>query len=501
MERKTQNSRLHDAPAPSWAQVTYAAVLMLALIGIVSVSLSAHAAPVIGTASTVVRDVKGLLQEAWRVVIIDDNVHQDEVIKTGKGSAARLVFADRTDFMVGANSEVILDKFIYDATSNSGQLILRATKGLMKFRTGRMSSPSYRINTPVATVGVRGTEFVIQIFEGGATYIKVIEGEVIVNDHNQIAKSIKPGETGVVFPPGDHRAGGGPVLLDGRDFGLNDETREMISQIVFSESNAQTQIAATGKQGASVTLNGQGLQLNPLSGQNNPSVGVKAAGPPKLAQLPRVNTVSQHQLMPSAAPAAAPLPCILFIGGFDDCSSGLTFNGRGNAAIVTDPDDPLNKVLKLTTGSPVEIEQSFLSPGSPFSLTFKRRFMTGGGDFCVFVEKDDGSPPAGETRSCEEDNPLLRLSAEGIDTAFFLETVNVTDPALYLLDELVLALLFEDENSGESVLLDDFLIEPLIIDEEDPANVPLMPAAAFTALGVAAFGIAARRRRRTAGRR
>lgn len=64
---------------------------------------------------------------------------------------------------------MVLDKFIYDASSNSGQLVLKATKGLMKFRTGSMSSRSYRIDTPAATMGLRGTEFVIHVYEGGGT--------------------------------------------------------------------------------------------------------------------------------------------------------------------------------------------------------------------------------------------------------------------------------------------------------------------------------------------
>ena len=42
--------------------------------------VTAQAAPVIGAATTVVRDVQGLLEQNWRVVVIDDSVHQDELI-------------------------------------------------------------------------------------------------------------------------------------------------------------------------------------------------------------------------------------------------------------------------------------------------------------------------------------------------------------------------------------------------------------------------------------
>jgi hypothetical protein len=159
------------------------AIVVFALFTTLGMISDGFAAPIIGSASTIVRDVHGMLASKWRTVIIDDSVHQDEVIRTGDSSAARLIFADRTDFMVGAKSEVTLDKFIYDPGSNSGQLLIRATKGLMKFRTGRMASRSYKLITPVATIGVRGTEFVVRVAEDGTTTVQVLSGEVIVVDN------------------------------------------------------------------------------------------------------------------------------------------------------------------------------------------------------------------------------------------------------------------------------------------------------------------------------
>jgi hypothetical protein len=459
-----------------------------------------QAAPVIGSASTVVRDVKGQLERDWRVVVIHDNVHQDEMIKTGAASAARLVFADRTDFMIGAESEVVLDKFVYDSTSNSGQLILRATKGLMKFRTGSMSSRSYRIDTPVATVGVRGTEFVIQVFEGGGSYIKVISGEVVVTDHRNRSLTVKPGETAIVFPESDARAAAGPSLISERDFVLSDQTREMISQIVFSESNTQTQLTTQGQRAASVLVSGNAIQLNGIANGGNSPIAINPVEP-----TPQVKTGASGPLQ-SVIPSpqvSVPrgLPGSFFNSGFDSGLSGWTFRGRGSADVIRDPVDPLNQVLRLTTGSPVSLEQVFEPLKEPFTIKFLRRFLSDMGQLCAYIEPVDGSENEPDDADLTSDpicgsDALAVFTSNGAENALTEVSFDVLDEALYGLDELLLRLVFNAENGGVQVLLDDLTIVPYVEDETGSTEISLPPSVAFMAGVLAVAGLAARRRRR-----
>ena len=490
--------------------------ISMALAAIVYIASTApsFAGPVIGTASTVVRDVKGQLAQSWRTVVIDDNVHQDELIKTGAGSAARLVFADRTDFMIGANSEVVLDKFIYDSQTNAGRLILRATKGLMKFRTGRMSSRSYRINTPVATVGVRGTEFVIQILTGGATYIKVIEGEVVVNDHRQVQKTVEPGQTVIVYPPLDHRAATGPVLMSNRDFSLNHDTREMISQVVFSESKTTTQITANAQQKTSVKVQGNTVQVIDNSGnQPVPVVSVKdPSGAPPAAHDPVVNKVQDLPSDPvvnsTPDPVSTERQCLAF-----DATGSCQRNqlGEGIVEVVPNPAKLSEELTILTTGSPVAIEDFFKSLMKPFRFTFDDRFDTDGGTFCVYLEEAPGEDEAGEETPSDlsaadkaklacEGEPLFVAVSTGAQTEYSTFSIDITDPALYLVDEFVLTRVLIDDESGKKISLTELDIEPLDT-EEKPADIPLPPAIVFMAMAVAGFGLAAQRKARRDSRR
>lgn len=455
-----------------------AIALWLAVVtGLLVPIVTAQAAPVIGSATTVVRDVQGHLEQNWRVVVIDDSVHQDELIRTGPGSAARLIFADRTDFMIGSDSNVVLDKFIYDATSNSGQLVLRATKGLMKFRTGSMSSRSYRIDTPVATVGVRGTEFVVQVFEGGGTSINVISGEVMVTDHQQRSLSVMPGETAMVFPEGDPRAAGGPVLVAQDNFVLNTETREMISQIVFSESVNKTQLAATGKQAASVTMAGNAVQVNGIWGQNNPQVSVT---PVRSRQPPLTNQFISPQslLVQNFNPLPKGLPGSLFNGGFDNGLSGWTVKGRGTASVITDPTDPQNRVLEFVSGSPVSIEQEFEPVGQPFEIHLRSLFLDLAGSIQVYLD----------------DKVVGTFDAQPGEDDFVPIVVLIDDPAVYNKPKIILKILFNAPQSGTRVLLDDIALTVAQI-EEKPADVPVLPGVVFSVSAIAGLALLNRRRR------
>ncbi len=80
---------------------------------------------------------------------------------------------------MGPNSRVTLDKAVYDPSSKKGELVLRATTGAFRFVSGSGPKQGYKIDTPVGTIGVRGTiiEFAIRgqwltlsLTEGG-TYI------------------------------------------------------------------------------------------------------------------------------------------------------------------------------------------------------------------------------------------------------------------------------------------------------------------------------------------
>ena len=76
---------------------------------------------------------------------IDDNVANIIV--------AQLLFLDESALTIASNSDVVLDKFIYDPKTSKGEIALSLGAGVFRFVGGRISKTSMvRIKTPTATI-------------------------------------------------------------------------------------------------------------------------------------------------------------------------------------------------------------------------------------------------------------------------------------------------------------------------------------------------------------
>lgn len=116
---------------------------------------AASAQSKIGVAAT----VKNQVSSSGRALSAGSDVHARELIKTGDASAASLLFLDQTNLNIGPKSEVTLDQFVYDPNRRLGSVVLNAGRGVFRFVSGSQDSKSYKINTAIANIGVRGTIF------------------------------------------------------------------------------------------------------------------------------------------------------------------------------------------------------------------------------------------------------------------------------------------------------------------------------------------------------
>lgn len=164
----------------------------LIAIGAILAPLPASAASKIGVAAAVKNDVRA----GGRNLAVGGDVNAQERVVTGEQSTAQLLFLDQTNLSVGPNSEVTLDRFVYDPNRGTGTVVINASKGALRFVSGSQRPGTYTIKTPVATVGVRGSVgdlfvgngFMIlinvtgsfQITLGGKTYILDKPGMALV---------------------------------------------------------------------------------------------------------------------------------------------------------------------------------------------------------------------------------------------------------------------------------------------------------------------------------
>jgi hypothetical protein len=159
----------------------------LCLIGVAQAAKST-----IGNAHTVVRTVTGIADEKERELVWRDDIYHNEKIVTGVESATKLIFLDQATLTLGPNSEIVLDRFVYNPNKSKGSFIMTATSGAFRFASGKMAKKSYKIHTPAATIGIRGTEFTVDVspvdpnnqLSGVKVTIKLESGEADLTNCN-----------------------------------------------------------------------------------------------------------------------------------------------------------------------------------------------------------------------------------------------------------------------------------------------------------------------------
>ena len=101
-------------------------------------------------------------------------VEMDDAVRTTQGKVG-ITFQDDTRVVVNENSKLVIDDFVYDAKKGAGKLSLNMALGTVRYASGQIAKNNPQnvgINTPSATVSVRGTDFTATVDElGRSTFI------------------------------------------------------------------------------------------------------------------------------------------------------------------------------------------------------------------------------------------------------------------------------------------------------------------------------------------
>jgi hypothetical protein len=105
-----------------------------------------------------------------------DELVQDEALRTEEESTIQVKFVDGSELSVESASEVVLSDYVFDGTAATGMINLN--DGLFHFTSNGNNDQGVKLRTPVATIGIRGTEFLVHVGGGGATVIDILSGAV-----------------------------------------------------------------------------------------------------------------------------------------------------------------------------------------------------------------------------------------------------------------------------------------------------------------------------------
>ncbi|MDF1750599.1 MAG: FecR domain-containing protein [Alphaproteobacteria bacterium] len=133
-------------------------------------------------------------------------IHMNSIVRSGPDSRLEIVFTDASQLTLGEEASIRMDDLVYspsNPSSKNTQQVLEVFSGTFRFLSGaigRQNPESVRISTPVATIGIRGTDLFGgplasgmppgQVHYGvmiisGAIEVRTPEGAVVLDQANE----------------------------------------------------------------------------------------------------------------------------------------------------------------------------------------------------------------------------------------------------------------------------------------------------------------------------
>jgi hypothetical protein len=140
----------------------------------------------IGDAVTITNTVMADFEKKRRKLASGDDVRQDDTIEVNADAEGELKLDDDTKIALAGGARLVLDKFVYDSDKKAGTIVLNLVKGAFRFITGVAAKPAYVINTPNASITVRGTVFDLYILRDGSVWLLLHEGGIEVTDSRNV---------------------------------------------------------------------------------------------------------------------------------------------------------------------------------------------------------------------------------------------------------------------------------------------------------------------------
>lgn len=216
---------------------------------------AAQAAERAGVAAAVKGDVsvEGATRQATETVTSGMDLVLDDKLATGADSRAQAILIDETTLTLGPDSELTIDKFVFDPDGSASEISANFVKGAMRFVSGRIGAIApQRVNvrTPVGTLGIRGT-IAFAVTQPAGVFFGLLgpsrgndlrgrsAGIEFENDKGK-QETYKPGY-GFLVPEGGAPGAVGPIpreVLDivNRDFRIRPNARGQQTSVAYSSS-------------------------------------------------------------------------------------------------------------------------------------------------------------------------------------------------------------------------------------------------------------------------
>ncbi len=131
-------------------------------------------------------------------------------ITTGENSKAQFSMADGGLITLKENTEILVDNYVFDKTTQQGSATLEVISGGLRSISGliKKTGGDFKVKTPVGSIGIRGTHFAVEVVND-KVFFGVFSGniDILLNNNQTLSLGVNEGfsfasinETGDITP-------------------------------------------------------------------------------------------------------------------------------------------------------------------------------------------------------------------------------------------------------------------------------------------------------------
>lgn len=222
----------------------------------------------VGVLAAVNKDVVGVRpQEQPRQLVLREKLILDERISTSEIGGGQVMFLDQTTLTLSPNSDILLDRYVYDPNAQIGEVSVSLLKGAMRFVGGRITKTGVAtIKTPSATIGIRGGIGHISVdSQGGTNYLHIAGISSTISNSSGSVVVTREGGAVSVPPPAEGS-------------GATEDSAPEVGQTATDGDTQQAQASDTTEGGQTAETSDQ-QQLTQAQQGQGPSAGPAGGAP------------------------------------------------------------------------------------------------------------------------------------------------------------------------------------------------------------------------------
>ena len=141
-------------------------VMIFLFLTLVGENSSALASPKVATIQKMSGTAMVFRQGQTISATVGLEIWENDSLRTGPNGSMGVVFIDDTLLSLGPGSVLVIEKFLFAPRQGKFSFVLRMIKGTAAYLSGlisRLAPEAAYFETPTASIGIRGTKFVVKI--------------------------------------------------------------------------------------------------------------------------------------------------------------------------------------------------------------------------------------------------------------------------------------------------------------------------------------------------